>query len=565
MAETAYVVADCQLPTAELLRLDEPAECCAILPHQNGGPWGSYWRPFCSAAPAPPMPSGRPGDEYAFAIRPLTRELAAQYQWSWTLERRTLSVPSRQVHEELGFPQPYIISPRWWTDVLATLPWRAMANFDLADLAAGLYRIFLLPRCEADGGVRAIVVADKQLVERAKHKSDAKRKKRLVGFFESIERFPPLGEWLSTSAAAAQGLCGAPTAQQAMGATVLSGWALKSKRWGFGSNRYYCTLSTEPLALCYWPSIAESTRAPPKGVLTLQGAAVEDCGTPRLRLTLADGSRVTFALESAREHEVWLTELREACLGAPPRLARLASSGRYDETPVAEGAAEGSHGLFPHQLRTVEWMDAIEVEEQGGLWRGAGGMASIGNRRVRLPSGGLIAHPPGAGKTRCVAELLRRRCERAGSSPGHTVVFAPAHLAQQWRAELDTHAGAAAGCTSIHDFSAAPALPAGCVRVIIDEPQDALRGANVASPMSSGQWTSLLGAALRAQQRRPCVWALCGTATEHVREIAELLLFDEPCRDDDARALAAIALVHRRADTYPNPGLGPNLNPNPEL
>ena len=32
------VVADTQIPTAELLRLDEPAECCAILPRAQGGP-----------------------------------------------------------------------------------------------------------------------------------------------------------------------------------------------------------------------------------------------------------------------------------------------------------------------------------------------------------------------------------------------------------------------------------------------------------------------------------------------------------------------------------------------
>ena len=74
------------------------------------------------------------------------------------MQRRLLDVPPRSVHRELGFPAPYVISPTWWTDVLATLHWRAMAAFDLADLAAGVYRIFLLPRSESDGGVRAIVV-----------------------------------------------------------------------------------------------------------------------------------------------------------------------------------------------------------------------------------------------------------------------------------------------------------------------------------------------------------------------------------------------------------------------
>ena len=90
-------------------------------------------------------------------------------------------------------------------------------------------------------------------------------------------------------------------------------------------------------------------------------------------------------------------------------------------------------------------------------------------------------------------------------------------------------------------------------RLVVDEPQDMPAGTGAGGVPTLAH----VGARFR--------WALCGTATEHVREIAELLLFDEPCRDDDARALAAIALVHRRADTYPNPGQGPNLNPNPEL
>ena len=371
-----FVVADGCLPTAELLRLDEPSECCAILPRSQGGPWGEFWRTTCVDSPEPPLPSGGKGDEYSFAVRPLTREVAAQYTWTWSLNERLMDCPPRAVHAQLGFPRPYIISPRWWTDVLATLPWQAMAAFDLSDLAAGLYRIFLLPRAEADGGTRAIVVADMSLIRRVQlsvqlpsvwplarpaQSSELRRRKRLAEFQKHVERLPPLGEWPST--------------------LQLAGTLANSHRDAHSSG----------------------------------------------------GHRTSGPAEVATE------------------------------VPVPDG--EG--GLFPHQERSVAWMERVEAEVSHAdthvlrlsWWQ-----------RVRLPHGALLAHPPGAGKTRCVAELLRRHAHddahddvRASSAPSvanadsstvtsadsstvtsadsSTVVFAPAHLAQQWRTELVAHAG----------------------------------------------------------------------------------------------------------------------------
>ena len=189
MPDTCLVVADCQLGTAELLRLDEPAEVCAILPGSRASCWGEHWQRYCHASPAPSrLPSGAKGDEYAFAVRPLTRELAATFTWSWSLDEQKLRVPGRGVHEQLGFPQPYVISPRWWTDVLATLPWQAMASFDLSDLADGLYRIFLLPRAEADGGTRAIAVADPNVVSWVRSMSGNERRKKRLGVSASSRR-----------------------------------------------------------------------------------------------------------------------------------------------------------------------------------------------------------------------------------------------------------------------------------------------------------------------------------------------------------------------------------------
>ena len=82
LADSGLVVADCQLCTSELSRLDEAAEICAILPASAGGPWGEHWRAHCTDGPPPPaMPSGGKGEEYLFAVRPITREVAAQFAW----------------------------------------------------------------------------------------------------------------------------------------------------------------------------------------------------------------------------------------------------------------------------------------------------------------------------------------------------------------------------------------------------------------------------------------------------------------------------------------------------
>ena len=98
-----------------------------MLPLADGGPWGEWWRPHSAHAPAPrELPSGARGDEYRFAVRPLSRALASRFGWTWSADARSLRVPGRDVHRELGFPRPYVISPAFWTDgrdIVATT-WR---------------------------------------------------------------------------------------------------------------------------------------------------------------------------------------------------------------------------------------------------------------------------------------------------------------------------------------------------------------------------------------------------------------------------------------------------------
>ena len=551
---SSLVVADCQLSTSELLRLDEPAECCAILPRSEGGPWGQHWQQHCRGSPEPPtLPSGSTGDEYSFAVRPISREVAAQFSWQWSLDQQQICVPTRDVHRLLGFPQPYIISPRWWTDVLATLTWKAMASFDLGDLAAGLYRIFLLPRSEADGGVRAIVVADKAAVTSVKMSMSMdsavlRRKKRLDTFIEHVSRLPPLGEWISSSRAVPSDASDSRVTGSGADSR-LRGWAHKSKVWGFGTNKRWCELYQQ--TIYYWAAEADAGAHPARGTVQLEGATVGDGGSRQrcLQLQLADGSRVSFEFDDPAEAAVWLREARAAALGAGVMSER---TDEVDDRAAAQGAPAAG-GLFPHQVRTVAWMEQMEAEVR--RW-GGGHLTLLAKRqRVRLPRGGLIAHPPGAGKTRCVCELLRR----SHSDGERTLVLAPPHLARQWRAELDAHAGAAAAAaTEVFEFddvlrSARVDLGhrgngdtrlqqllrrgGGVRRVVVDEPQDALAATG---------WELAFHRAMRSAAPRT-VWALCGTAAAHVGAIASLLLFDEPPEGEDARAMATVALVHRRA------------------
>ena len=394
----ALVIADCQLGTAELVRLDEPAECCAILPVASGGPWGQHWRVHCQGSPEPRMPSGSKGDEYSFAVRPLTRDVAARYPWTWSIGQQSMAVPPRSIHASLGFPTPYIISPRWWTDVLSTLPWQAMANFDLGDLAAGLYRIFLLPRAEADGGTRAIVVADLGLVRREQHSPgcDAKRRQRLANLVKHASRLPPLGEWRSSAAVlGAASSCGlAPATPEAPIGHSERGVARRSAGlFGWRSEIRYFALEFDAVGasvlLHSWRSEDDAAARPgaPRGSDRLCGPHVSDLGGSKLRLATASGTTIVLQFASAHEHSLWLTGLRGVWgqLGSRlegPTTSRVEgpTSSRVEgptssdplgesftalEHDVADGdgdvprglaTARGDSRLYPHQARTVAWM-----------------------------------------------------------------------------------------------------------------------------------------------------------------------------------------------------------------
>merc|ERR1711971_205661 len=64
--------------------------------------------------------------------------------------------------------------------------------------------------------------------------------------------------------------------------------------------------------------------------------------------------------------------------------------------------------LFSHQVASVGWMKQAEIETIVQAKALDFGHQTFGNNyEVKLPAGGVLAHPPGAGKTRIVAAFIK--------------------------------------------------------------------------------------------------------------------------------------------------------------
>ncbi|CAE7663389.1 RAD5B [Symbiodinium pilosum] len=214
-------------------------------------------------------------------------------------------------------------------------------------------------------------------------------------------------------------------------------------------------------------------------------------------------------------------------------------------------------GLFPHQVSTVAWMQSIEQKGAQRLQvtplHFAG--ANLGSSYdLPLPCGGVVAHPPGSGKTRIVAALAAQSLptqtvlqSRASEScdlntwgswiqrlcgnqvkpqaiparrplptpPKPSLIVCPAHLVRQWHEELE---GQGALDTEVADYESVDRMvfEAGkWKRLVIDEPQDC-PGAEI--------WQSLLDLADGFRDDGAAIWLLCGTAPSHLESIGPLLL-----------------------------------------
>lgn len=275
--------------------------------------------------------------------------------------------------------------------------------------------------------------------------------------------------------------------------------------------------------------------------------------------TLADEEAVACVLSGRALNGVRrkrLLALLHAAAAAPAaalwpatRDEALRRGAAVESASAAQGPDVGG-GLYPHQLATVAWMEKIENAS------GPNGRSEVVTVRpidfagvllgseydVALPRGGVVAHPPGSGKTRIIASMVAKqsqddapRLAQATPQPGNnasggakTLVVCPAHLRTQWSDELARCSEAGAAATILADFAGAPEAVGRSLgsealrekgrpweRIVIDEPQDCPEG---------DVWKSLVVLCDQFRAAGAATWLLCGTAQSHMDTIGRLLL-----------------------------------------
>ncbi|CAE7868410.1 putative SWI/SNF-related matrix-associated actin-dependent regulator of chromatin subfamily A member 3-like 3 [Symbiodinium microadriaticum] len=415
--------------------------------------WGAFWA--SALRDAPPLPAAVRAavpEEGGFVVRPLTKPLPPEVLCVQN-KGRCLLAPRREVHAELGFPEPALISNEVFAEVRYGLAPSVVQRLDFEDIREGTLRLFAIPGFEGD--VRVVTVVD---------------------------------ETAATEVLAQIGHAG-----------MLGNAGLQRKRL----SEFLHAAAASPSA-AKWPTTAEVTSG-------------------------------NFA-ESLLQRP------------APEEL---------------RGAAADESGLFPHQVATVTWMQGIEQKGaqcfQVAPLRFAG--TSLGSSYdLTLPCGGVVAHPPGSGKTRIVAALAARDndrealegrvsvsenrpvdlrilgrwlqwlCGDASPKPPHppqapvvpqvaepklTLIVCPAHLVRQWQQELQ---GQGAVDTEVTDYESVEHImfeASKWKRLVIDEPQDC---------PASENWQSLLALADGFRDDGAAIWLLCGTAPSQLESIGPLLL-----------------------------------------
>jgi len=193
------------------------------------------------------------------------------------------------------------------------------------------------------------------------------------------------------------------------------------------------------------------------------------------------------------------------------------------------GHPNGQWELFPHQVRTVAWMRTVEarndIQRVLPLPRLAvTGIATNPTEkaaempRIILPSGGVVGHPVGSGKTKIVLQLVvedrgtldpTERCQEGTAAK--TLILCPPHLTEQWNNEAAEILGAADMIVVAGFDKVSANAGERWRRLVVDEPQD-MSPEEVAA-------TSSLEACFR--------WVLCGTARQQLRRCATVVFKSE--------------------------------------
>ncbi|CAE8611769.1 unnamed protein product, partial [Polarella glacialis] len=264
--------------------------------------------------------------------------------------------------------------------------------------------------------------------------------------------------------------------------------------------------------------------------------------------------------------------------------ARMQAAAGIEELDQTVLPKQEASGLFPHQAATIAWMQRVEGAGQDSLkvelLEFAGELLG-GAYEVSLPRGGVIAHPPGSGKTRIVASLVGQEqdlrqssmdegiisnaasstplglqpsspgsvavfsppargrgtkdCEAgvgnkelesvsgggsSSSNRGRTLVVCPAHLKKQWWEEL-TAAGASELAAEVVDYEAV----AGLLSAKNSVESWARLVVDEPQDCPAGEpWAALLQFISDLRGAGAAVWLLCGTAQSHMDTIGPLLL-----------------------------------------
>eukprot|EP00929_Paragymnodinium_shiwhaense_P000820 TRINITY_DN101027_c0_g1_i1.p1 TRINITY_DN101027_c0_g1~~TRINITY_DN101027_c0_g1_i1.p1 ORF type:complete len:920 (+),score=74.32 TRINITY_DN101027_c0_g1_i1:94-2853(+) len=218
----------------------------------------------------------------------------------------------------------------------------------------------------------------------------------------------------------------------------------------------------------------------------------ETCEHRVLAVAEEDAAKEALAAPSSQEVDRLIRFLHNAA--APPD--RWAST--LDVVLGADGQEQlQGTDLFPHQLASIRWMLAAEREEivQAKTIHFAGQIFGS-DYEVKLPAGGVLAHPPGAGKTRIVAAFIKAR-------PCFTTILCPPHLIDFWREELASQ-GADAEVVAFGTDLESPG------RLVLDEPQD----------LEFKERVSARCAAMKAKH----MWLVCGTPHAYTKLLGDFLL-----------------------------------------
>ena len=135
---SVLVVSDFTFSSTEIDGLDEAVEMCAFDRADLEEHGGRFW---AASLLEPELPVAHVADTGGFLLRPLS----GWGPWQQGGEDRRCAVPPRELHRQLGWPAPKIVSNDLFIEVRYSLPPSLIQHFDFDDLRDGLFRVFVIP------------------------------------------------------------------------------------------------------------------------------------------------------------------------------------------------------------------------------------------------------------------------------------------------------------------------------------------------------------------------------------------------------------------------------------